>query len=71
MGGEKKDEQTDAEKKREQESKDAFIAAYKVFIHQRCMNCHPAGAIPLQGDDSRLHPQGVKRGVDRKGLFAL
>ena len=68
---EKKEEQTDAEKKREQESKDAFIAAYKVFMHPRCMNCHPAGDIPLQGDDSRLHPQGVKRGVDGKGLFAL
>ncbi len=69
--GAKKDEQTDAEMKREQESKDAFIAAYKVFMHPRCLNCHPAGDIPLQGDDSRLHPQGVKRGADGKGLFAL
>ena len=68
---EKKDEPTDAEKKREQESKEAFIAAYKVFMHPRCMNCHPAGDIPLQGDDSRLHPQGVKRGADGKGLYAL
>jgi len=70
-GVEKKNEQTDAEKKREQESKEAFIAAYKVFMHPRCMNCHPAGDIPLQGDDSRLHPQGVKRGPDGKGLYAL
>ena len=68
---EKKNELTDADKQREQESKDAFIAAYKVFMHPRCMNCHPAGDIPLQGDDSRLHPQGVKRGADGKGLFAL
>ena len=68
---EKKNELTDADKQREQESKDAFIAAYKVFMHPRCMNCHPAGDIPLQGDDSRLHPQGVKRGIDGKGLFAL
>ena len=31
-GVEKKNELTDADKQREQESKDAFIAAYKVFI---------------------------------------
>jgi hypothetical protein len=56
--------------RREAESKEAFIAAYKVFIHPRCLNCHPAGDVPLQGDDSRLHPQGVKRGPDGKGLYA-
>jgi hypothetical protein len=60
-----------ADKKREEESKEAFIAAYKVFMHPRCMNCHPAGDVPLQGDDSHLHTQGVKRGMDGKGLFAL
>ena len=67
----KKDEPADAAKKREGESKQAFIEAYKVFMHPRCMNCHPAGDVPLQGDDSRLHPQGVKRGPDGKGLYAL
>lgn len=60
-----------AKKRLEVESKEAFMAAYKVFMHPRCMNCHPAGDVPLQGDDSRLHPQGVKRGMDGKGLFAL
>ena len=55
----------------EAESKEAFIAAYKVFMHPRCLNCHPAGDVPLQGDDNRLHPQGVKRGPDGKGLYAL
>ncbi len=68
---ERKKDPIDLDKKREEESKEAFIAAYKVFMHPRCMNCHPAGDIPLQGDDSRLHPQGVKRGIDGKGLFAL
>jgi hypothetical protein len=70
-GIEKKDEPGNADKKREEESKQAFIEAYKVFMHPRCMNCHPAGDVPLQGDDSRLHPQGVKRGPDGKGLYAL
>ena len=35
------------------------------------MNCHPAGDIPLQGDDSHLHAQNVQRGSDGQGRFAL
>ena len=58
-------------KKREAESKAAFAEAYKVFMHPRCMNCHPAGDVPLQGDDSHLHTQGVRRGIDGKGLYAM
>lgn len=56
---------------REAASKAAFAEAYKVFMHPRCMNCHPAGDVPLQGDDSHLHTQGVKRGPDGRGLYAL
>jgi len=52
-------------------SKKAFLAAYKVLMSPRCMNCHPSGDIPLQGDDSHLHTQGVKRGLDGKGVYAL
>ena len=66
-----KEEKTEAGKKREEESKAAFMDAYRVFMHPRCMNCHPSGDVPLQGDDSRLHAQGVKRGPDGKGLYAL
>jgi mono/diheme cytochrome c family protein len=49
----------------------AFLAAYTVFMHPRCMNCHPSGDVPLQGDDSHLHAQNVKRGADGKGKYAL
>src|SRR6516225_8767571 len=49
----------------------SFQAAYKVFMHPRCMNCHPAGDVPLQGDDSHLHTQNVKRGPDGKAKYAL
>jgi hypothetical protein len=40
-------------------------------MHPRCMNCHPSGDVPLQGDDSHPHAQNVKRGPDGKGLYAL
>lgn len=52
-------------------AREAFLAAYKVFMHPRCMNCHPVGDIPLQGDDSHLHAQNVQRGPDGKGKYAL
>lgn len=52
-------------------SQKAFLQVYKVLMSPRCMNCHPAGDVPLQGDDSHLHLQGVKRGPEGKGLYAL
>jgi hypothetical protein len=52
-------------------SRAAFLEAYKVLMHPRCMNCHPSGDAPLQGDDSRPHAQNVKRGPDGKGKYAL
>ena len=52
-------------------SRAAFVEAYKVLMHPRCMNCHPAGEAPLQGDDSHVHAQNVQRGADGKGKYAL
>lgn len=52
-------------------AKAAFLAAYPVFMHPRCLNCHPNGDIPLQGDDNRLHAQNVQRGAAGMGKFAL
>ena len=52
-------------------SRAAFLEVYKVLMHPRCMNCHPAGDAPLQGDDSHVHQQNVQRGEDGKGLYAL
>lgn len=52
-------------------SKKAFLKVYAVLMSPRCMNCHPSGDIPLQGEDSHLHLQGVKRGYDGKGMYAL
>ncbi|MFC0776283.1 hypothetical protein [Terrimonas alba] len=64
-------DKTDAEIKREQESAEAFKEAYKVLMHPRCMNCHPKGDAPLQGDDSHIHTQNVTRGPDGKGVYAM
>jgi len=49
----------------------AFMSVYKVLMTARCMNCHPSGDVPLQGDDSHLHTMGVKRGIDGHGLYSL
>jgi mono/diheme cytochrome c family protein len=58
-------------KRDEAASRAAFLEAYKVLIHPRCMNCHPVGDVPLQGEGSRLHSPPAKRGEDGKGLFAM
>lgn len=49
----------------------AFEEVYKVLMNPRCMNCHPAGEVPLQGNDSHLHTMAPKRGKDGKGLYAM
>jgi hypothetical protein len=60
-----------ASKKDESASRAAFLEAYKVFMHPRCMNCHPVGDAPLQGDDSHVHTQNVQRGPEGHGKYAL
>ena len=52
-------------------SETAFMKVYTVLMSPRCMNCHPAGDVPLQGDDSHLHTMSPKRGKDGKGLYAM
>ena len=49
----------------------AFLSAYKVFMNPRCMNCHPAGDVPLQGEDSHPHAQSVKRGPAGHGKYGM
>jgi isoquinoline 1-oxidoreductase subunit beta len=49
----------------------AFMGVYKVLMSPRCMNCHPAGDAPLQGDDSHVHTMNVQRGIDGHGVYAL
>jgi hypothetical protein len=53
------------------ESVKAFMEVYKVLMSPRCMNCHPSGDIPLQGDDSHPHAMLPRRGKDGKGVYAM
>ena len=39
-----------------------FTEAGKVLLHPRCVNCHPAGDRPLQGEDGHPHEPLVVRG---------
>ena len=48
-----------------------FAELGKVLTHPRCVNCHPAGDRPFQGDDSRPHQPPVWRGADGHGLPAM
>jgi len=53
------------------ESVKAFMDVYKVLMSPRCMNCHPSGDVPLQGDDSHIHNMLPQRGKDGKGIYAM
>ena len=45
-----------------------FGEAAKVIMHPRCVNCHPAGDSPKQGDDRRIHRPAVTRGAGNLGV---
>jgi hypothetical protein len=48
-----------------------FVELGKVLLHPRCVNCHPAGDRPHQGDLARLHQPPVARGPDGHGLETM
>jgi hypothetical protein len=48
-----------------------FTEAGKVITSPRCLNCHPAGNRPRQGDDSHLHIPAVQRGDSGMGVPGL
>lgn len=52
-------------------SRKAFLAASRVLLHPRCVNCHPEGERPLTGDRSRPHPMDIERGPDGMGIAGL
>lgn len=48
-----------------------FQEVGKVITHARCMNCHPAGDRPSQGDDRHPHMPLVVRGADNFGAIGM
>src|SRR5215471_7386464 len=51
----------------EARSRALFSEAAKVIMNPRCMNCHPAGDTPTQGNDMHRHHPPVTRGADGGG----
>jgi hypothetical protein len=49
----------------------AFDTMMEVLTHKRCMNCHPSGDKPRQGEDSHLHNFNVQRGPANHGVVAV
>ncbi len=56
-------------------SETAGLAAYDriatVLQSARCLNCHPRGDRPTQGDDRHVHGMNVQRGVENSGVPAM
>jgi hypothetical protein len=48
--------------------KRGFLEVYKVLQSPRCLNCHPSGDRPLQGDRNKPHAQNVSRGTVAAGV---
>ena len=48
-----------------------FTELGKVLTNPRCVNCHPAGDRPRQGELGRTHQPPVERGTDGLGLPAM
>jgi hypothetical protein len=56
---------------RSERSRALFVEAGKVIQHPRCMNCHPAGERPTQGNDMHPHLPMVVRAADDLGATAM
>jgi hypothetical protein len=52
-------------------SRALFVEAGRVLQHPRCLNCHPVGERPMQGNDGHPHSPPVVRGPDDKGAIGL
>ena len=52
-------------------SRALFTEAGKVMLHPRCINCHPAGDNPLQGEEMQPHEPPVRRGLGGTGVVGM
>jgi len=56
---------------RAERSQALFEEAGKVLLHPRCINCHPSGEEPLQGENGRRHEPRVERGAGGHGRVGM
>jgi hypothetical protein len=52
-------------------SRALFVEAGRVLQHPRCLNCHPVGERPTQGNDGHPHSPLVVRGSHDMGAIAM
>ena len=50
------------------DGKKAFIDVVKVLQSPRCVNCHPVGDRPMQGDAGKAHAQNISRRTVAAGV---
>lgn len=55
----------------EAQSRALFGEMFKVIESPRCMNCHPRGDMPTQGDDMHPHSPPVTRGPGGMGVAGM
>ena len=67
----KLDEASEENFSEEKQSTAAFDKMMSVLSHKRCVNCHPSGDRPHQGEDSHVHNFNVQRGPANNGAGAL
>jgi hypothetical protein len=58
-------------KDKKERSRALFLEASRVMLHPRCVNCHPVGDSPLQGDALQVHDPPVARGPEDQGVPGL
>jgi hypothetical protein len=49
------------------QSEQPFTEIHRVLTHPRCLNCHPKGDSPKQGDAARFHVPPMTRGAHDDG----
>ena len=49
------------------DSEQLFMQMHTVLTHPRCLNCHPKGDSPKQGNEARLHVPPMTRGPHDDG----
>jgi hypothetical protein len=52
-------------------SRALFLEASRVLMHPRCVNCHPDGHVPHQGNRLALHDPPVQRGREDRGVAGM